>query len=123
MGKIEKIRDDLYIKKSFDGYSVVHPIKKDLEKPLTFKNLHWFNFLTGGNYWKLVKLIVILLMIFGLTWSYVRDIRVCRDIAEYAVTHPCEWCSRMSAGKGSGDHYYDLNLTVIQEVISNGTAG
>jgi len=80
MKDVEKIREGLYIKKSFDGYRVVHPIKND---DGTF---NWFNILTGGNYWMLVKFLIILFLILAMTWSYAHDTKACRELME----NPCE---------------------------------
>ena len=78
--KTEKIREGLYIKKSFDGYRVVYPIKNE------DGTLNWFNLLTGGSYWNLVKTMLVLLLILGITYSYYRDTKMCRDLIE----NPCD---------------------------------
>ena len=77
----EKIREGLYLKKSFDGYRVVHPIRN------TDGSLNWFNILTGGNWWKVAKLILILLLVLGMSWSYLRDTKQCRDLIENPCPH------------------------------------
>ena len=71
---IEKIRDGLYVKKSFDGYRVVHPWENENG------TINWFNVFTGGSYWNLIKLLVILAIIFGMVYSYVHDIGNCINL-------------------------------------------
>lgn len=89
MGEIEKIREGLYVKKSFDGYRVVYPSKNE------DGTLNWFNIITGGNYWKLIKTLLILLLIFAITWSYWHDVKSYREfqknICDYLpnITNSC----------------------------------
>ena len=77
----EKIREGLYVKKGFDGYRVVFPIKNE------DGSLNWFNILTGGNWMKVAKLILIVLLVLGMSWSYMRDTRACRDLMEDPCPH------------------------------------
>jgi len=86
MKGVEKIRDGLYVKKSFDGYRIIYPFTND------DGTKNWFNILTGGNYWKLVKLLLIMLLIAGVTWSYMRDTRTCRELLGNAE----EWCNNFT---------------------------
>ena len=82
----EKIRDGLYVKKSFDGYRVVYPMKKDIDatpEPFSsgwFKNINWFNLLTGGNWWKLIKIALIVSLLLFSVWAYRRDTQVCQEL-------------------------------------------
>ena len=78
---IEKIREGLYIKESFDGPRVVYPIKND------DGSWNWFHILTGGSLWRLAKLILIVLLVLGMSWSYMRDTRACRDLMEDPCPH------------------------------------
>lgn len=83
---IEKIRDGLYVKESFDGYRVVYPMKND---DGTF---NWRNILLGGNYWKFMKTLFIIFVLLGISWSYVHDINAYKSIAE----DPCGYCYQYS---------------------------
>ena len=112
--KIEKIRDGLYVKKSFDGYRVVYPYKND------DGTINWKNLLLGGNWWNLLKTIFILLFIFGFTWSYLHDIRVCKELSDRIIKNPCEFCVVPEIGR---EIIPKLNMTKIYEsvLIENGT--
>ncbi len=81
MKGVEKIREGLYIKKSFDGYRVVHPMKND------DGSTNWFNILTGGNWWSLLKTLFLLFIIFAVSLSYLHDTKACREL----ISDPCEF--------------------------------
>jgi len=87
MKNIEKIRDGLYVKESFDGYRVVYPYKND------DGSTNWFNIFTGGNYWKLAKLAFILFVILGVSWSYRVDTKNCREF----INNPCRFLPNITA--------------------------
>jgi hypothetical protein len=104
---IEKIREGLYVKKSFDGYRVVYPIKTEDGK------VNWFNLFTGGNYWKLIKTIIILLLILGISYSYYRDTKVCMELIE----NPCPHFFEISEFCLQNPNQIDFNF---EGVIVNG---
>jgi len=59
--------EEVYLKKDLLGWRVVHPIKKDLDKPLSLQNVSWFNFLTGG--WNnLLILFIMVITIVSVFW-------------------------------------------------------
>ena len=74
--KIEVNSERVYLKHGFDGWRVVHPIKNE------DGSTNWFNLLTGGNYGKLLKLAVIVILLLGLCLSYARDISECKKVIE-----------------------------------------
>jgi hypothetical protein len=76
---IEKIRDGLYIKKSFGSYSVVYPIKKDLEQPWSLKNTNWKNFLLGGSWLYALKILIVMGIVIFFIWGYKHDTQACRE--------------------------------------------
>lgn len=80
MDKIEKIKDDLYIKKGWDGYRVVYPIKKDINLPWSLENTNWTNFFGQWHFW--LKSIVILAIIYFVLQSYIHDTQECRDFIQ-----------------------------------------
>jgi len=83
MENVEKIREGLYIKHSkFFGSRVIYPIKND------DGSINWFNILTGGSYGKLLILLIILFLIFFMTYSYMRDVKLCREI----LINPIPFC-------------------------------
>jgi len=79
---IEKIRGDLYIKKGWDGYRVVYPIKKELDKPFSRKNAHWKNILIGGHWSRPLKLLLFLIALYLFTQMYLADTKLCRDFVQ-----------------------------------------
>lgn len=81
MGKTEKIRDDLYIKKGWDGYRVVYPTKNDLTKPFSFNNINWKNFLTGGHWSYSLKLLIFIMALYFFVQMYNYDTAICREYA------------------------------------------
>ena len=106
---IEKIREGLYVKKSFDGYRVVYPYRNE------DGSLNLFNILTGGNYWKLVKVGIILLLILGMSWAYARDTEACRDL----ISNPCKYYSNISLY--CTQDYYKIQLDLSKEVTEDET--
>jgi len=111
MKGVEKIRDGLYVKNSFDGYRVVYPFKND------DGTWNWFNFITGGNYWKLIKVGLILLMLLGLSWSYMRDVGVCIDLTEKIQNNPHEFCNNLT--RGNSKSYLQVNLSEFDKLKIN----
>lgn len=85
MAGIEKIRDDLYIKKGWDGYRVVYPNRKDLNKPFNFKdNCNWKNILFGGHWSWSLKLLLFLIALYFFVQMYLHDTALCREyVKEY----------------------------------------
>ena len=62
------------LKKDFMGWRVVYPLKN---QDGTF---NWFNFLTGGSYWRLLILIIIVTFILFAAWAYKHDTSFCREL-------------------------------------------
>jgi len=81
MEGIEKIREGLYIKKSFDGYRVVYPWKND------DGTSNWFNILVGGTWWSLIKVSILVFIILAVSWSYAHDTKSCREL----INDPCKF--------------------------------
>jgi len=79
MSKVEKIRDDLYIKKGWDGYRVVFPIKKDPSGPWKKDNIHWSNLLYGGHWSRPIKALLFILALYLFVQAYLSDTKTCRD--------------------------------------------
>jgi len=86
MSEIIKIRDELYIKKGWDGYRVVYPIKKDTSKPYTidkkWDNVHWRNLLYGGHWSRPIKVLLFLLALYLFVQAYKSDTATCREFVE-----------------------------------------
>jgi len=81
MNKIFKAEDlpekeTVFLKKSFDGYRVVYPLKKE------DGTWDWFVLLTGGTWWVLLKTFLVIALLLFVTWSYIQDTTQCRDLVE-----------------------------------------
>ena len=63
---VEKIRDDLYVKKGRFGYQIIYPPKKDPDLPFTKDNIHWRNFLLGDA--QALGMWIVVLLAIGLIW-------------------------------------------------------
>jgi hypothetical protein len=115
MKDVEKIREGLYIKKSFDGYRVIHPIKRE------DGTINWFNLFTGGSYWNWVKLAIILIIIYFMTWSYLRDIRVCRELTETIREDPYAFCMNVTSQVLTSNWDVQIPNITIKEVENGET--
>jgi len=103
---MEKIKEDLYVKKGRFGYRIVYPIKKDIDKPFTQDNINWKHLLIG-DWTRLISTSLILLLIMFGIFSYSYDTEMCRDV----LSNPCpyfeDYC-KVDIGTG-----YFLNLTEV----------
>lgn len=90
MIKAEELpRDEvIYFKRDYFGYRIVHPIKND------DGTINWLNLLVGGKR-NLVFLIVVLLILGGLLYSYAHDIKEMKDVVE----NPCDYCEPLQINK------------------------
>lgn len=68
--------EKVFLKKSFDGWRVVHPFKKE------DGTTDWFVVFTGGTWWNFFKTLLIVLLILAVTLSYAHDTQECRDLME-----------------------------------------
>lgn len=80
MVNVEKIRDDLYVKKGWDGYRVVYPNKIDLSKPLQKGNINWKNVVGQWHFW--LKGILLLIALYFFVQMYLSDTKICREFVE-----------------------------------------
>ena len=104
---IEKIKDDLYIQKGLFGWKIIYPIFKDKDKGWKLDNINWKNFLIG-SWSNILTVFFVVLLIIGLTLSYIHDTELCREIVE----NPCMY-SYVITGV---DKPYNINYT---EILSN----
>ena len=126
--KPEKIREGLYVKKSFDGYRVVYPVKKDIDatpEPLTpawFKNINWFNLVTGGNWWKVIKVAFLVFVILFSVWAYRRDTEFCQNLEQDICGKLGELTVQCSESKGEFVmiNVSKLNISMSKQVILDG---
>lgn len=69
--------DMVNLRKSFDGWRVVHPIKNE------DGTWNWFNIITGGSWWKLAVIIFIVLIVIGLAQEYIANLKFCANLMNY----------------------------------------
>jgi len=78
--------EEVFLRKSFDGWRVIYPMAKDITQPANFlepstwKNINWFNVCTGGNYWNMIKPFIYLLLLYGIVCLYNHDVDSCRHV-------------------------------------------
>lgn len=73
MEKIKIGDDEIYLKKSFDGWRVTYPPKND-DGTWNYKNL-----IFGGNVWNFVKILIVILLIIAVIVIYHYDTETCRE--------------------------------------------
>jgi len=101
MKNVEKIREGLYVKTDLFGTRVIHPYRND------DGSFNWFNLLTGGSWWNLAKILIIVAFIMISVWSYKHDVNQCWE----CVRNPCEYCSSCQYVSGVNTPFSDLNLS------------
>ncbi len=75
MKQLEEIEIDneiVYFRKGFLGWHIVHPIKIN-------NKINWKNLIAGGNYWKLLIIFLLVLLILGCIWEYVNTLNVANE--------------------------------------------
>lgn len=106
---IEKIRireDDVYMKKSFDGWRVVYPFKNE------DGTLNWKTIFLGGNFGTFIKMLVICIIIILFIYFYFTNFQSCAATVKEHIASIC-------------NGYQSGNLNVVDNIfnltISNGT--
>jgi hypothetical protein len=82
--RIEIDNDKIALKKSFDGWRVVYPYKNE------DGTLNWKNII--GNKWSWIKIILLLLLISAVTYSYMHDTKACFNLMKTISENPLEFC-------------------------------
>jgi len=85
--ELRKIEEGVFLKKGKFGYRVVYPYKNE------DGSINYFNLLTGGSWANVIKVLIIVLLILGLSYSYHRDVLKTAEMVRYVQAHPCEWCA------------------------------
>ena len=64
--KVEDLpeQEKIYLKESFDGWRVVNPNRNE------DGTLNWKNIISGGNWWKLFAIAIVVLVILGVLYEY-----------------------------------------------------
>ena len=65
--------EKVFLKKGKAGYRVIYPYKVD-------GKINWKNFLIGGSYWNILKILAVVGMLIFLMWSYGHDIEAVRQV-------------------------------------------
>lgn len=126
----EKIRDDLYIQKGWDGYRVVYPNKKELSKPLFFRNpetkkfdnINWKNLIGQWHFW--LKCFIFLLALYFFVQMYLSDTSTCREFIADIETHCIEYALSkfpVHLENNTFPNIKDVNITFYSNTIDNGT--
>lgn len=113
MGNIEKIRDDLYVKKGWDGYRVVYPLRKDITLPLVRGNINWTNVVGQWHFW--LKGLVFLIILYVFMQFYLSDTRECRDF----ITNMDTVCSQYQCNLNYNPTFPTLNLNLSELNLTN----
>jgi len=114
---IEKIRDNLYIKKGITGYRIVYPIKNE------DGSINWHNLIYGGNIWNFLKIMLFFVLIFIVMFAYSHDTQTCRDTMNN-LTNICIQINNATLTQNqsnSGYFSYNLNFTEFQDALPNGS--
>jgi hypothetical protein len=80
----------VHLKKDFTGWRVIYPCKNDNG------TWNWKNLLVGGSYWNIIKVIVIVVLLLFLIFSYLNDVSSCRHLLECGAKCPEEIISYLN---------------------------
>ena len=103
----------IHLKKSFDGWRVVYPFKNE------DGTLNFFNLLTGGSYWNLLKVGMLLFLILGLTYGYLHDMNACNDFTERIQSNPGKFCMELLSKQAASFEIGEINFTILNEAVLN----
>ena len=71
--KLDKVflkGDIVYLRKARSGWRVIHPIKNE------DGSINWFNLLTGGSWWNVLFVGVVVFLICFAIWEYTHNIEI-----------------------------------------------
>lgn len=112
--RVEKIRDDLYVRKGMGGtYRVVYPLKDREGKPIkgNFKKALLSDF-KESLFWLFTIGVILLMLIPG-----AQDIKEqCEEQMQYVYTHACEYCADWQIDDRPN---IKINITHIREELEN----
>ena len=96
--------EKVYLKKSFDGWRVVHPIRNE-DGSINYPNLIF------GGWWNFIKLIFIMLVVLLVFIGMQELIGNYKEIAK----HPCNYCSTAPHTTNSPYIPIEVNFSGIQK--------
>jgi len=109
-GEFEIDKDTHIGKGLFNEWKLIFPIKYPDGK------INWKNFLIGGRWSNLITLIIILFLLFFLSWSYAHDVKVYKEFYEKVSANPYIICGRSSF---YGEQLPNLSEFNLSELIYN----
>ena len=79
--KFEKAAEKLYSKleEKDNGYTVYYCMRQVYPVLNRDGTINWFNFITGGNFWKLAGAILFIIIVLGFIWEYHINIQAGAD--------------------------------------------
>lgn len=95
-------KENIYLKKDMFGYRIVHPVKNE------DGTINYLNLLFGGKR-NLINLIIILLVMGLLIYSYQHDIKSMKGV----VANPCNYCVDCFSVQ-KDDYFLNVSLPEIQ---------
>lgn len=115
MANIEKIRENLYIKKGWDGYRVVYPNKIDLDKPFQKGNINWKNVIGRWPFW--IKGLFFLILLYAFVQGYLHDTKQCRDFVNNIDTVCYQYQSVINDRAINYSIDYSINSSALQNML------
>ena len=67
------VNESVYLKKSMGNYRVVYPIKND------DGSINWFNLLTGGSWFNVIVIGVVVAIILALLFEYSSNVKLLQE--------------------------------------------
>ena len=120
---IEEVKPNFFIAGREGRWRRVYPPKKDISKPFTWNNIHWFRFLIG-SWGRFLTVSFIIVMILMLSWSYAKDTKQCRDMMEDSCFIKCvsekKFISDMNRQMGALGFGWDENIEIDPSIINRG---
>ena len=78
--EIEIEGERIYLKKnSFLGWGVINPIQKNIHEKLSLANLNWKNLLIGGNWFRFITILAIIILILLSIFEYSNAVQTAND--------------------------------------------
>jgi len=81
MEDTKKIEEGVYLKRTkLGGCRIIHPYKNE------DGTINWFNVWTGGSWFNLINVVVVVLLLLSLSYGYYHDTKACREL----IYDPCK---------------------------------
>lgn len=119
--EVEKIRDDLFVKKTKFGYEVVYPIKIDATKSLFAKgniNKKNFNMVLKREIFSSIGILIPVVALLLILYPGAHQLKEkCQDNIAYLIENSCDIClEKESNGYGSVFGNFSLNKEASKDV-------